>query len=107
MLVAQRLRAARQRHVNRLGGHARLELGGGQDGLALLERRLEAGTHLVGELAHDGALLGRELAHAVEHGGELALLARHGNADLVEGAQAVGSLDGRERAGLESPAVRR
>ena len=93
MFVALGHGAAGQGHVDGLGGHAGLELGGGEGGLAGLECGLKTVAHLVGELAHLGALLGAQFAHGLEDGRELALLAGDGNADLIEGLEVARSLD--------------
>ena len=45
---------------------------------------LDAGADLVGVLAHQRALLGRDLAHRAQHARERALLARDRHADLVQ-----------------------
>ena len=82
-----------QGDVNGAGGHLLFELGGLELLLLGLERRLDGVADLVGHLADDGALLLGELAHAAQGGGEAALLAQDGDADLLEGVAALGILD--------------
>ena len=41
-----------------------------------LDGLFQGGADLVGQLAHDGALLGGEAAHLLEHGGQFALFAQ-------------------------------
>lgn len=52
--------------------------GGGLNG------RLQSGADLVGHLAHGGALLGGQLAHHFQNGGELTLLAQILDAQAVQ-----------------------
>ena len=93
--------AARQRHVHRVGGDARLEGRMLELVATVLERRLHAGAHLVGELAHLRALLRRELAHLTEYARERAPLAGDGDANLVESAEVRRPPDALGRLGLD------
>ena len=73
-----------QRDVSGLGGHLLRQQLLAQLELALLERSLHVRAHGVGELAHSRALLRGELAHHAHDGRELALLAGHADAQLLE-----------------------
>ena len=63
-------------HIDGLGGEAGVHGLGLQTGLGLGQALLDGGADGVGQLPHNGALLGGELAHLLEHGGQLALLAQ-------------------------------
>ena len=76
--------ASGKRDVRRLGVDPGREHGLLELELALGDGSVHIGAHLVRELAHGGALLGRELAHHLHGGRERTLLARHGDADLLE-----------------------
>ena len=80
-----------------LRGHGGLR----QDGGLGLDGLLQGGADIVGQLAHDGALLGGELAHLLEDGGELALFAQvlHPEGRQVFGGLGLG--DGIQRRGAD------
>ena len=94
--AADRARAARQRHVDRLGGDARLERGCRTASLARVERRLERHADLVRDLADGRPLLGRKRAEPAQDAGERALLAEVRHAHRVERGQVVRRRDRRE-----------
>ena len=76
VLVAQLRPLAGDGHVQLLGLQPLVE-GGLLDGLVPLGEGLGEGlADLVGQLAHDGPLLGGQGAHHLQDGGELALLAQ-------------------------------
>ena len=85
---------ARDRHVQRLGLELELLKPCGQGGLAPVQLRFELGAHGVGQLSHHGALLGAELSHLLEYGGQLALLAQIPHAERVQRVHVLGFLDG-------------
>ncbi len=84
MATAQRARSPRQCHVNRIGGDARLHLGGRELSLARVERRLYRLSDLVRGLAHSRALLRRERAEPSQDRRERALLAQDRDSGLIE-----------------------
>ena len=53
-------------------------------GAALLQCLLQLGADGVCHLAHDGALLGRQLAHMIQNGSQLALFAKHAHAHGIQ-----------------------
>ena len=65
-----------------------------EGGLCLIELLLDGGADVVCDLTHDGALLGGELAHRLEDGGQLALFAEKADA---QGFQLAGIGDGVQR----------
>ena len=76
MLVADGDGVAGDGHIQAFGGQLCLQ-GGGVDGrFPLLQPLLDGGADGVGGLAHGGALLGGELAHQLQDGGQLALFAQ-------------------------------
>ncbi len=72
---ADRMRAARERHVDRLGADAGVHGRRRQLGAARLERCLERLADLVGHLADGRPLLGGERAEPAQDRGQRALLA--------------------------------
>ena len=74
--VAHRHGLAGNGDVQRLGLQPGLQRLGLQLPALGLQLGLQSGAHLVGQLAHGGPLLGGELAHLLEYGSELALLAQ-------------------------------
>ena len=84
-------------HVDGLRRKALFQRGGLQLGLAALELRLDLGAHAVGQLTHDRALLGGQLAHLLQDGGQLALFAQNPDAQRVERGRVGGGVDGLQR----------
>ena len=68
-----------------------------QNGGLCLAGGLQRGADLVGHLAHDGTLLGRELAHLLQNGGRLTLLAQILHADGVQFAACLCAGNGFQR----------
>ena len=62
-----------------------------------LDGRLQGGTDLIGQLAHGGPLLGGQLAHHFQNGGELALFAQILDAQTVQFSGGLGLLKGGQR----------
>ena len=81
-------------HVDGLGLELLLERLRLECGFCLLKLFLDGGADVVGHLAHDGALLGRELAHRFQNGGQLTLFAKKTHAQRF---QLVGIANGIER----------
>ena len=71
-------------HVQRLLLQPALQGGGLQLFRAVLQGGLQGGADVVGQLAHDGALLRGEPAHHLQHAGELPLLAQVLYPELIE-----------------------
>ena len=86
-------------HIHRLGLQPGLQGGGLQLLAGGLDGALQGGADLVGQLAHGGALLGRQLAHLLEHGGQLALLAQILHPQGVQGGGIPGLLKGLQSLG--------
>ena len=84
---------ARQRDVDGLVLECMLEGGGLHLGGALVEHALDQLAHLVGALAHDGTILGSELAHHTHQAGDAALAAEQLNARSLELCGVVGACD--------------
>ena len=84
MAVAQLDRLAGDGHVDGLGVQPRVQCAGLQRGLRLLELFLDGGADVVGRLTHDRALFSGQLAHHLEHRGQLALLAEEADAQRIE-----------------------
>ena len=76
MLMAQGHRLAGDGHVQSLIPQAALQSSGLQLFGAGLQGVLQGGADIIGQLAHDGALLRGELAHHFQHAGKLALFAQ-------------------------------
>ena len=93
MLVADLRTDARQRDVDGLVLECVLEGGGLHLGVALVEHALDQLAHLVGALAHDGAILGGELAHHAHQAGDAALAAEQRDARGLELLGVVGACD--------------
>ena len=74
--VAHRHGLAGDSDIQRLGLQPGLQRLGLQLLALGLQLGLQSGAHLVGQLTHGGPLLGGELAHLLEYGSELALLAQ-------------------------------
>ena len=97
VLVSQLHLAAGDGHIHSLVLQALLQglglqlTGGGLNG------RLQSGADLVGQLAHGGALLGRQLAHHFQNGGELTLLAQILDAQAVQLGGGLGLPKGGQR----------
>ena len=64
-----------------------------------LNGRLQVGPDGVGQLAHDGPLLGGELAHLLQQGGQLALFAQVLDPEGLQFPGIPGGADGRQRTG--------
>ena len=90
MELAERRGPAGHRHVELFERELLVEQGRLDRGGALLDERLDARTHLVGELPDLRALLGRELAHLLEDDGELPLLAEVFDPQVVERLEVAG-----------------
>ena len=88
--LAERRGPAGHRHVELFERELLVEQGRLDRGGALLDERLDARTHLVGELPDLRALLGRELAHLLEDDGELPLLAEVFDPQVVERLEVAG-----------------
>ena len=101
VLMAQLHGIAGDGDIDGLGGQFCLQNGGIDGGLALLELVFDLGTDGVGQLAHDGALLGAELAHHLQDGGQLALLAKPLDALLIQSRRSLGGLQSLQRAELD------
>ena len=86
-------------HVHRLGLQPLLQGLGLQAPALLLQSGLQGGPDLVGQLAHGGALLRGELAHHLQNGGELPLLAQILHPQGVKLPGGLGVLHGREGLG--------
>ena len=84
MLFADLCGGAGQGDVQRF----RFQAGRGFKGFQLFcffrELCFEKRAHLIGELPHNRALLGRKLSHLLENSGELALFSQNGYANLFE-----------------------
>ena len=102
--VPELLRAAGQRDVELLPTEVRVQRSLGDRLLRSLEKILDAGLDRVDRLADARPLVGRELAHAAQHGGERALLAvgqAPQDIGLVERSLTVpGQIDQRAKAGF-------
>ena len=66
-----------------------------------LQGLLQGGPDLVGQLTHGGALLGGELAHLLEDGGELTLLAQVLDPEGIQGGGVAGGLKGGQGLGAD------
>ena len=84
MLVAQLHGVAGDGDVDGLSGQLGLQDLGADGSLALLQLGLDLSTDGVCHLAHDGALLGAQLAHHLQHGGQFALLAQQLDTQLLQ-----------------------
>ena len=93
VLVTDLRTDARQRDVDGLVLKRVLEGSGLHLGRALVEHTLDQLAHLVGALAHDGAILGGELAHHAHQAGDAALAAEQLNACGLELGGVVGAGD--------------
>ena len=93
VLVTDLRTDARQRDVDGLVLERVLEGGGLHLGRALVEHALDQLAHLVGALAHDGAILGGELAHHAHQAGDATLAAEQLNARGLELGGVVGACD--------------
>ena len=93
MLVTDLRADARQRDVDGLVLERLLEGGGLHLGGALVEHALDQLAHLVGALAHHGAILGGELAHHAHQAGNTTLAAEQLNARSLELGGVVGACD--------------
>ena len=98
VLVTDLRANARQRDIDGLVLKRVLEGGGLHLGRALVEHTLDQLAHLVGALAHDGAILGGELAHHAHQAGDATLAAEQLNACGLELGGVVGA--GNELLGL-------
>ena len=76
VLVADGVLSTGDGHIQHLGLQTGGQGGLGQGGLFFLQGGLQLGAHRIGQLAHHGTLLGGELAHHFQDGGELALFAQ-------------------------------
>ena len=93
VLVTDLRTDARQRDVDGLVLECVLKGGGLHLGGALVEHALDQLAHLVGALAHDGTILGGELAHHAHQAGDAALAAEQLNARGLELCGVVGASD--------------
>ena len=93
VLVADLRTDARQRNVDGVVLERALEGGDLHLGGALVEHALDQLAHLVGALAHDGAILGGELAHHAHQAGDATLAAEQLNACGLELSGVVGAGD--------------
>ena len=93
VLVADLRTDARQRDVDGIVLECVLEGGSLHLGGARVEHALDQLTHLIGALAHDGAILGGELAHHAHQAGDAALAAEQLNARSLELGCVVGACD--------------
>ena len=91
---------AGQGHVDGLAGQARVDGGALQVVLAGIDGLLQGRLGLVHLPAHLLALLRRHAAQGLQDGREPPLLAQLGHAQVVEGPQIRGRLDGRQGLGL-------
>ena len=83
-------------HIQSLALQLRLQNGGVDGGLALLQLGLDGGADGVCQLTHDGPLLGTELAHLLQDGGKLTLLAQKPDPQLLQGGRGGGLLQSLE-----------
>ena len=90
MLGAQRERATRKGHVGGVGLHALCHESAAELLLAALDGHVHVGADGVGQGAHGGTLLGRDLAHGVHDGGQAALAAQDANAQGLQGVHVLG-----------------
>ena len=93
MLVADLRTDARQRDVDGIVLECVLKGGGLHLGRALVEHALDQLAHLVGALAHNGTILGGELAHHAHQAGDAALAAEQRDARGLELLGVVGACD--------------
>ena len=93
MLVTDLRANTRQRDVDGLVLKRVLEGSSLHLGGALVEHTLDQLAHLVGTLAHDGAILGGELAHHAHQAGNTTLAAEQLNARSLELGGVVGAGD--------------
>ena len=93
VLVTDLRTDARQRDVDGIVLECVFKGGGLHLGGALVEHALDQLTHLVGALAHDGAILGSELAHHAHQAGDAALAAEQRDARGLELLGVVGACD--------------
>ena len=98
VLVAQSHLLAGDGDVQRLGLQLGLQRRLLQNGGLRLNGLFHGGTDLVCHLAHDGALLGGEAAHLLEHGGQLALFAQVLDPQRVQFRRGLRAHDGVQRA---------
>ena len=75
---------AGQGYVDGLFLQASLLFGVGDARRLLVQGGLYLFTHAVDQLAHGGALLGRELAHAAQQAGQFALFAQYAHAQRFQ-----------------------
>ena len=97
MLAADGHAAARQRDVDRTSLKLGIKLSCFEYRLTFGKSRLNHIAHLVGELAHDGALLRRDITHAAQHACERSLLAKHADTHLLERIACLGLRNGGKR----------
>ena len=97
VLVADRGLAARHGDIHGLALEPALKEAGLNVAAALVQPLLKLGADLVCKLAHDGALLRGELAHLLENGGQLALLAEIPDAQGLKLLRLLSLRDGAER----------
>ena len=69
----------------------------GQHGGLGFHGRFHRGADLIGQLSHDGAFFRRELAHLLQNGGQLALLAQILDPQRFQRSGVLGRSDGSER----------
>ena len=101
MLVAQPGGLAGDGDVHRLILQALLQ-GLGLQALSLrLDGSFQGGADLVGQLAHGGPFLGGQLAHALQNGGELPLLAQVLHPPVRPAPRGLGALQGGEGLGAD------
>ena len=78
------------RHIHRLGSQPRFLLARLKLRRALVQRFLKRLAHIVHQLTHLRPLLRRQLTHAAQQPRQLALLAQHAHANLLQAAGAPG-----------------
>ena len=93
VLVTDLRTDARQRDVDGIVLECVLKGGGLHLGRALVEHALDQLAHLVGALAHNGTILGGELAHHAHQAGDAALAAEQRDARGLELLGVVGACD--------------
>ena len=91
MLMADGHGLAGDGHVDGFGSQLGFQRGGVDVGLPLFQLLLDACPDGIRQLTHDGALLSGELAHLLQHSGQLALLAQQLDAKLFQSRRGGGS----------------
>ena len=84
MLVTQLHCVTGDGHVNGLGSQLCFQSPGTDGSLALLQPGFDLAADGIGHLSHDGALLGGQLAHHFQNGGQFTLLAQQLDPQLFQ-----------------------